>query len=71
MGLLKTFGMGRIIYHFSIKIITFAFLNFEKPEDAKNSIDALHEKDFRTEEQKTEQASDLKDGTFECLCQST
>lgn len=32
----------------------FAFVNYDKPEDAQSAIDALHKKDWRTEEEKTE-----------------
>jgi polyadenylate-binding protein len=43
----------------------FAFLNFEKSEDAKSAIEAMHDKDLLTEEQKAalkEKAKENQDG---------
>ncbi|CAK9054379.1 Polyadenylate-binding protein [Durusdinium trenchii] len=42
----------------------FAFLNFETHEEAKKAIDEMHQKDFRTEEQK-EADKDCPDGEKE------
>jgi len=42
----------------------FAFINFEKPEEAQKAIKELHHHDYRTEEQKKEQNSEDDPDTY-------